>query len=128
MCENEIGASDIKICIENCNGFKSFHKAALEIMLESPVLALTYDVGHDHGLGGADGELVFKNTDKLRHIHLHDAIGKNHHLALGSGEININHYIDVAKNNNCRTVIETKTIESLKQSIGWLNINNKIGT
>ena len=128
VCESEIGDSDIKICIENSSGFRSFHKQALEIMLESPVFALTYDVGHDHGLGGADGEFIFKNIEKLRHIHLHDAVGKSHHLALGSGEININHYLNVANDNNCRVVIETKTIESLKQSVEWLNINNKIRT
>ncbi|MBR6635727.1 MAG: sugar phosphate isomerase/epimerase, partial [Clostridia bacterium] len=34
-CETEIGDSDIKICIENCNGFKSFHKKAIELMLNS---------------------------------------------------------------------------------------------
>lgn len=123
VCESEIADSDIKVCVENCNGFKNFHKAALEIMFKSPFFALTYDVGHDHGLGGTDGEFVFNNIEKLRHIHLHDAVGKNHHLALGSGEINIPHYLDTAKNNNCRVVIETKTVESLKESVKWLKLN-----
>lgn len=120
MCETEIGESDIRICIENSNGFKNFHRKALEIMLKSPVFALTYDVGHDHGLCGSDGEFVFENTDKLQHIHLHDAVGKNHHLALGNGEINVPRYLDIAKQNNCSIVIETKTVESLKQSVKWL--------
>ncbi len=123
ICENEIADSGIKICIENCNGFKSFHKKAIELMLNSFCFALTYDVGHDHGLGGNDGEFVFDNTKKLQHIHLHDAVGKNHHLALGDGEVNISRYLDMAKNNNCRVVIETKTVESLKQSVEWLNLN-----
>lgn len=125
LCEKEIGASDIKICIENCNSFKPFQKQAVEKMLDSPVFALTYDTGHDHGLNGADGEFVFKHINKLQHIHLHDAVGKSHHLALGSGEIYISRFLDIANANNCRVVIETKTIESLKQSVEWLKGNGR---
>lgn len=120
LCETAIGDSGIKICIENCDGFKDFHIQAIELMLKSPVFSLTYDVGHDHCINGKDGEFIIKNSDKLLHMHLHDAIGIKHHLALGSGEININNYLKIAENNKCRVVIETKTIESLKQSVRWL--------
>lgn len=76
MCEIAIGDTDIKICIENCDGYEDFQMEAIEILLESQVFALTFDVGHNHGIGGTDEEFIIKHKDRLKHIHLHDASGK----------------------------------------------------
>ena len=40
MCESQIGNSDIKICIENTNGFRNYDKSAIEYLLESSVFGL----------------------------------------------------------------------------------------
>ena len=120
MCENAIGDADIKICIENCDGYEDFQKEAIELLLESKVFALTFDVGHNHGIGGTDEEFVMKHKNRLHHIHLHDAEGTKNHLALGTGEMNIEKYINLANEHNCRAVLETKTIDGLKQSVEWL--------
>lgn len=120
MCENAISNADIKICIENCDGYTDFQKEAIELLLESNVFALTFDVGHNHGIDGADEEFIMKHKDRLHHIHLHDAQGRKNHLALGAGEIDIKKYIDIANEQNCRVVLETKTIDGLKQSVEWL--------
>lgn len=120
MCEAAIGENDIKICIENCDGYEEFQKEAIEQLLESKVFALTFDVGHNHGIGGTDKEFIMKHKDRLCHIHLHDAKGRNNHLALGTGETDIKQYITLAKEQNCRVVLETKTIDGLKQSVEWL--------
>lgn len=120
MCENAIGDADIKICIENCDGYEDFQKEAIEMLLESKVFALTFDVGHNHGIGGTDEEFVMKHKNRLHHIHLHDAEGTKNHLALGTGEMNIEKYINLANEHNCRAVLETKTIDGLKQSVEWL--------
>ena len=120
MCETAIGDADIKICIENCDGYEDFQKEAIELLLESNVFALTFDVGHNHGIGGTDEEFIMKHKDRLHHIHLHDAKETKNHLALGTGEIDIEKYINLAKEQNCRVVLETKTIDGLKQSIEWL--------
>ena len=97
-----------------------FQKEAIEILLESNVFALTFDVGHNYGIGGTDEEFIMKHKDRLSHIHLHDAQGGKNHLALGTGEIDIGKYINLAKEQNCRIVLETKTIDGLKQSVEWL--------
>lgn len=120
MCENVIGNADIKICIENCDGYTDFQKEAIELLLESNVFALTFDVGHNHGIGGTDEEFIMKHKNRLHHVHLHDAQGRKNHLALGTGEMNVEKYINLAKEQNCRVVLETKTIDGLRQSVEWL--------
>ena len=120
MCEAAIGNADIKICIENCDGYEDFQKEAVELLLESNVFALTFDVGHNHGIGGTDERFILKHKDRLSHIHLHDAEGKRNHLALGTGEMDIEKYINLANEHNCRVVLETKTVDGLKQSVKWL--------
>ena len=117
MCESGISDSDIKICIENCDGYEDFQKEAIELLLESKVFALTFDVGHNHGIGGTDEEFIMKHKERLNHIHLHDALDRKNHLALGTGEMDIEKYLSLAKEQNCRVVLETKTIDGLKQSV-----------
>jgi sugar phosphate isomerase/epimerase len=120
MCENAIGDADIKICIENCDGYEGFQKEAIELLLESKVFALTFDVGHNYGIGGTDEDFIMNHKDHLCHIHLHDAQGRKNHLAFGTGEMDIKNYINLANEQNCRVVLETKTIDGLKQSVEWL--------
>ena len=74
-----------------------------------------------YGIGGTDEEFIMKHKDRLYHIHLHDACGKKNHLALGTGEIDVKKYLCLAKEQNCRMVLETKTIDGLKESVEWLN-------
>lgn len=124
MCEKEIGHTDIKICIENTTGYKGFSKSGIVYLLESPVFALTYDVGHDHCIGYKDEEFIKKNIKRLVHMHLHDALENKNHLSLGDGDVNIREKLMLAKEWDCNVVLETKTIQGLELSASRLSIYN----
>jgi len=121
-CEEKIGDKDIKICIENTVGYnrQPFLKKSLDILLESQTFALTFDIGHNACIGFSDEPIINDYLDKLMHMHVHDAKAAGNHLALGDGELDLINYIDMAIRNNCRMVIETKTVDALKQSVKWL--------
>jgi sugar phosphate isomerase/epimerase len=117
ICAQEIGDSDIRICIENSSGYSDFTKEGIELLLESRIFALTFDIGHDHSHNGVDEPFIRAHKNHLIHMHLHDAIGTQNHLAIGAGEIDINNKLKLAKECNCRCVLETKTITGLKESV-----------
>jgi sugar phosphate isomerase/epimerase len=53
-------------------------------------------------------------------MHIHDAVGQNNHLPLGTGEIDLDNRLLLAIKNNCRCVIEVKTVQGLQESVDWL--------
>ena len=120
LCEREIGDADIKICIENTDGWRDFQKTAVETLLASPCFALTWDIGHSHAAGDVDEPFLLSHRDRLAHFHLHDAKGKRNHLALGTGEIDLAARFRIAAEQNCRCVIETKTAAAMEQSVRYL--------
>lgn len=121
--ENQLKNTDIKICIENTNGYTDFQIEAIDILLQSPVFALTFDIGHSHCVGNIDEIFIIERENKLFHLHLHDGQDKKDHLTLGTGDIDIERYIILAKKHNCTVVLETKTVKALKESVKWLNNN-----
>lgn len=125
LCEASIGSDNIKICIENTDGFKDYEKSAIEMLLKSSVFALTWDIGHSNSCQNIDEEFIMQHKDQLRHFHIHDSAGKKDHMTLGTGEIDLKSRIGIAKEHNCRCVIETKTVEALKESVLWLRENLK---
>ena len=120
MCQEEIGGAGITVCVENCDGYTDFQKEALELLLGSPVFGLTFDVGHDHGCGGLDEGFIEAHFSRLVHMHLHDALRKKNHLALGAGEIDLAKYLAMAEKRGLRVVLETKTVAGLTRSAEWV--------
>lgn len=119
QCAAEIGEEPVRICIENSGGFTDFQVEAIDLLLESPVFGLTYDIGHNHSIGGTDEPAILKRQERLAHFHFHDAKGKKNHLPFGTGEIDIRKYYSLAKAHNGRIVLETKTVQGLRQSAEW---------
>ena len=125
-CEALIGDSGIQICVENTAGFLDFQRRAVEDLLESPAFALTYDIGHNYCTNKMDEPVIMERLSRLNHMHMHDARdGKKDHQALGTGELDIPYFIQLADGNDCTVVLETKTEEGLRQSVQWLNDNYK---
>ncbi len=125
MCENEIGASDVKIAIENVdsNPFTESQLKLMDSFMSSPAFALTLDTGHELCLGFKDSHVFEKYPEKLVHMHLHDAKGKSAHLPLGSADVCIADKISAFKNGET-CLIEVKTVEGLAKSVEYLKNNN----
>ncbi len=121
-CEEWIGDSDIRIVIENTDGFRDYEKKAIEYLLESPKFGITWDIGHSVAVGEKDVPFILEHQDRLIHFHIHDGSEKppKNHLALGDGEINLSERLQLAEKRNARCVLETKTVEALKNSVQWL--------
>lgn len=120
-CEKAIGDSGIRICVENWFGYPRWQVEALDLLLESPVFGLTFDVGHNHCKGGMDEGVILGRAERLHHIHLHDAKdGTKDHLPLGTGQLDIPGYLELARERQCSVVLETKTVAGLRQSVDWL--------
>ena len=88
--------------------------------MESPVFALTFDIGHNAAAGYTDEPTVMEYADRLYHMHIHDARGRSNHLILGTGEVNLVKYLDLAEAHNCCATLEVKNLEGLGQSVAWL--------
>jgi sugar phosphate isomerase/epimerase len=121
-CEKRIGNADITICVENTAGFLPFQRKAVEILLESPVFGLTFDIGHNFCAGGDDEMFILSHRDRLKHFHIHDCLReKKDHRTLGTGVLDVKRYLELAESLGCTAVVETKTVESLTQSMGWIS-------
>ena len=117
-----IGDSGVKICVENTDGFDlPFLLHGLDLLLESPAFAMTYDIGHDYAINCADKPIIMEREKHLMHMHMHDALGTKVHLALGDGEMDLESYLRLAAEHDCRVVLETKTVAALRQSARWVN-------
>ena len=120
-CTKRIGDADITICVENTAGFLPFQQKAVELLLESPVFGLTFDIGHNYCSGDMDEAFILAHKERLKHFHIHDCVeGKKDHRTLGTGVLDVKRYLALAEELGCTAVVETKTVESLKQSMDWI--------
>ncbi len=121
-CEEWIGESELMIAVENTDGFRGYERKAIDFLLESPVFGLTWDIGHSKAIGETDVPYILERREHLIHFHIHD--GTKHpprnHLALGDGEIDLSDRLRLARDRDARCVLETKTVEALRQSVRWL--------
>ena len=121
-CEEWIGDSDVRIAVENTDGFRGYEQKAIDFLLESPKFGLTWDIGHSKATGEKDVPFILAHQSRLIHFHIHDGTETppRNHLALGDGEIDLKERLALAKSRNARCVLETKTIAALRHSVAWL--------
>lgn len=124
--EEWIGDSNIRINIENTDGFKEYEKKVIDSLLESPYFGLTWDIGHSKAVSETDLNYISCNIDKLCHMHIHDGSDNppKNHQALGTGDIDLMDRLNTAEKVSARCVLETKTIEALKTSVQWLKLHD----
>ena len=67
-------------------------------------------------------KFILTNSEKLCHFHVQDSIGKKDHMTLGTGEIDLVQRLNIAKDCQCRCVVETKTIQALNKSVLWVRL------
>lgn len=119
-CEGLLAGENIRIAIENTEGYQDYERRAIEEMIMSDTFVLTWDIGHSYAGKESDESFLMKHKKKLAHFHIHDGVGKKNHLTLGSGEIPLEKRLQLARECGGRAVIETKSIAALKQSVTWL--------
>ena len=122
LCEEWIGDAPVRIAVENTDGFRSYEAEAVGLFLESPCFGLTWDIGHSKATGEKDVPFIMSRADRLIHFHIHDGSEQppRNHLALGDGEIDLPARLELAEALRCRCVLETKTVNALERSVGWL--------
>ena len=122
LCEEWIGDNDIRIAVENTDGYRGYEEKAIEYLLESPKFGLTWDIGHSKAVKEKDVPFLMRHRDRLIHFHIHDGREDppKNHLALGDGEIDLADRLKLASERKARCVLETKTVEALKRSVQWL--------
>ena len=118
-CTETVGDSGIKITVENTRSFMvDFVAEGIDLLLQSPVFGLTFDTGHDAAHGFGQYPLIERNSERLCHMHLHDySPERGDHLPVGEGTLNIEKYLDLAEEHNCRVLLETKTAEGVRHSV-----------
>ncbi len=121
-CEDWIGGADLKLVIENTDGFPQYERKIIEYLLESPCFGLTWDIGHSKAAGEKDVPFILEHQDSLCHFHIHDGTENppRNHLALGDGEIDFKDRLRLAERRNARCVLETKTSAALERSAAYL--------
>lgn len=122
LCTEKIGNSDVKICVENTDGWRDFEREAVDMLLESPAFRITWDIGHSKATGEKDLPFLTAREDRLYHFHIHDGseTPPRNHLALGDGCIPLEERLALAAKHGCRCVLETKTVQALRTSVCWL--------
>ena len=121
LCEEWIGNRDIRITVENTDGFRDYEQKAVDFLLESPKFGLTWDIGHSKAVHEKDVPFILERRQHLIHFHIHDGTETppRNHLALGDGEIDLAERLKLADERNARCVLETKTVAALKKSVEW---------
>ena len=103
----------------------AYQKKAMAFLLESPKFGLTWDIGHSKATHEKDVPFLMEHRERLIHFHIHDGTETppGNHLALGDGEIDLKDRLRIAESRQARCVLETKTVQALKQSVQWLRNN-----
>lgn len=112
-----IGDSDVRLNIENVNGFADYMRHGLIELLKSPAIGLTYDCGHNHRYHRVDRKFLDDHASRITHMHLHDCHDQQDHLPFGEGDVDIRAELAFVEGSCQRAVIEVKTQTALERAV-----------
>ena len=111
-------AAGITLCVENTGQFSlAFMTKPLQELLDSALVYLTWDTGHDGKSGFADKPFIMRNINYLRHMHLHDFDDRHDHWPLCTGRLNLDEAIGLALELDLTVIVEVKTARALERSV-----------
>ena len=109
----------IKLCVENTK-LPDYIANTFEELSKMKDVFFTWDVGHDAKNGYKAKELFSRFPDRISHMHLHDSDGKDDHLVLLKGTVDLKDRLQFAQSRGIGVVIETKASEVLIESVDVL--------
>lgn len=107
---------NMTICVENT----TFDHNTAHIFDEIATInniGFTWDIGHDAKNGSHAGVYFEKNSNIVKHMHIHDYDGMSDHLSLFDGFSNIESALAFARTHQLLTVLEVKSIKDLTESV-----------
>ena len=75
------------------------------------------DIGHDDNSGYLVTKIDKEISLPFKEMHVHDANGKTDHLCLGTGNVDLKYYKELAIKNDAYVLLEVKSSEDLKKSV-----------
>ncbi len=108
----------IMVCTENVNNFHfPFISKAIDDLCELDRFYLTWDIGHDAKTDFQEQKVLLRHQARIKHMHLHDYNGRSDHQIPLTGDLDIKGMLRFARKHHCSVLIETKTAESVTQSV-----------
>jgi sugar phosphate isomerase/epimerase len=107
----------LQLCVENCNFHRPYVRKAIEALVQMDGFRLTWDTGHNAGTGYLETPILERYSDLIAHMHIHDFSSARDHQVLFSGTVNLDKAIHFASSRDIGAVIETKTIDSITESV-----------
>ena len=111
--EKECNKYDIKLVIENIIIPPYLEKTYQRLSKEG--FNFNYDIGHDHTYNDILKRLSQENKMNFLEFHIHDSTKTKCHLELGTGELDLEYYKELAKDSY--VVLEVKSSADLINSV-----------
>lgn len=111
--EKECNKYNIQMVIENITIPPYLEKTYKRLIQEG--FKFNYDIGHDHTSNDVLKKIAKENEIKFLEFHVHDSTETKCHLEIGQGNLDINYYMNLAKDSY--VVLEVKSSSDLKNSV-----------
>jgi sugar phosphate isomerase/epimerase len=126
----KFSSGKIDLLLENTYNFSPRLIKIVDDFLQLPSTGLVWDIGHmHHGISSQFASNAAKTRiaeffsgrlDFIKLAHIHDVAGRKGHLALGTGEIDLESYIDIIGKLGVEMIIEVFSEKDLKTSLSYI--------